>query len=375
MENRGYRRNEQMGNMGIIPNDSNSVRRRTILQEQQREEIRRRNNRNKKISERRRRKRRRQMKVLWRYACIFAAVILVIWMMSLKKGKHQTQDLFKPNQVATTESVQQDSGTLSDASAQNTVAVVSRALPDYYQKKYIIDVPTHYSSEEITDKLQNLAQQYPEFSPIVENKDQYPEALLNNLCYNPNMLDFALGYLDNLDVTDDVLEESELAADIPLFIQWDKRWGYKLYGSSVVGLVGCGPTCMAMVVTGLTKNKRTTPDVLAAYAESNGYYVYGAGTSWSFMDDVGSLYGIQAARIPISKERVMDELGQKHPIICSMNPGDFTAEGHFIVLAGLADGNKIRINDPNSIERSNMLWDYDDIESQISGMWAYQLVQ
>ena len=58
-----------------------------------------------------------------------------------------------------------------------------------------------------------------------------------------------------------------------------------------------------------------------------------------------------------------------------MNPGDFTAEGHFIVLAGLADGNKIRINDPNSIERSNMLWDYDDIESQISGMWAYQLVQ
>ena len=189
------------------------------------------------------------------------------------------------------------------------------------------------------------------------------------------MLDFALGYLDNLDVTDDVLEESELAADIPLFIQWDKRWGYKLYGSSVVGLVGCGPTCMAMVVTGLTKNKRTTPDVLAAYAESNGYYVYGAGTSWSFMDDVGSLYGIQAARIPISKERVMEELGQKHPIICSMNPGDFTAEGHFIVLAGLADGNKIRINDPNSIERSNMLWDYDDIESQISGMWAYQLVQ
>ena len=38
-----YRRNETNGNVGIISEDSEVIRRRTMLQEQQREELRRKN--------------------------------------------------------------------------------------------------------------------------------------------------------------------------------------------------------------------------------------------------------------------------------------------------------------------------------------------
>ena len=53
-----------------------------------------------------------------------------------------------------------------------------------------------------------------------------------------------------------------------------------------------------------------------------------------------------------------------------MMPGDFTTSGHFIVLSALEDG-KIRVKDPNSAERSEKLWDYETLESQIKGLWVF----
>ena len=56
-----------------------------------------------------------------------------------------------------------------------------------------------------------------------------------------------------------------------------------------------------------------------------------------------------------------------------MRPGDFTTTGHFIVLAGVEDG-KIRVNDPNSVKRSEELWDYETLEYQINNLWAYTVL-
>ena len=64
-------------------------------------------------------------------------------------------------------------------------------------------------------------------------------------------------------------------------------------------------------------------------------------------------------------------LNKGQPIICSVGPGDFTTEGHFILLEGIKD-EKIIINDPNSLKRSNKLWKYEDIESQIKNLWVFK---
>ena len=139
----------------------------------------------------------------------------------------------------------------------------------------------------------------------------------------------------------------------------------------MLAVSGCGPTALSMVIVGLTENKQATPYQVAQYAEQNGYYVEGVGSSWSMMTDIGSHFGIQGREISLDKDNIQTELESGHPIICAMRPGDFTTTGHFIVITGIKDG-QFTVNDPNSTERSNMLWDYDTLKPQISNLWAFQ---
>ena len=88
------------------------------------------------------------------------------------------------------------------------------------------------------------------------------------------------------------------------------------------------------------------------------------------MTEGAAAFGVFGQEIGLSRETVFSELESGHPIICSVRPGDFTSTGHFIVLAGAENG-KIRVNDPNSRVRSEMLWEYDRLEPQINNLWAY----
>ena len=105
---------------------------------------------------------------------------------------------------------------------------------------------------------------------------------------------------------------------------------------------------------GLTGNHNATPNKIAKYAQDNGYYLKGTGTSWSLLTEGASHFGVVGREISLSKETVCDVLKQGQPVICSVGRGDFTTEGHFIVLTGMKDG-RIKVNDPNCIHRS-CLW-------------------
>ena len=369
-----YRRIETSGNVGIIPEDSEVIRRRTILQEQQREELRRKNLKKRKEELRWRRRRKQRAKELF-CLCICVAMLVLIVALVRRGISSKKQDIFDVVAAGeTTSTEQQPDDTEPKVQATGEIAQAqSQALPNYYEKKYMVGSPAHYSMEELQTRLKNLADRYPEFQTIYDHMDQYPEALLNNLCCNPNMLDFALGYQENYDTTSGTLEASELDG-IPLFIQWDKRWGYDAYGNDVIGLSGCGPTCLSMIVIGLTKNQEATPDKLADYATEHGYYEQNSGTKWSFMDEVAAVYGVQGYYIYLSKDNMQEELSQGHPLVCAMRSGDFTSQGHFIVIAGM-EGDKFLVHDPNSIERSQQLWDYDTLQYQISAIWAFKVAE
>ena len=76
----------------------------------------------------------------------------------------------------------------------------------------------------------------------------------------------------------------------------------------------------------------------------------------------------QAAR---GRETTMAEAVQNgNPIIACVSDGDFTDGGHFIVLTGYKDG-KFSVNDPNSYINTEKWWDYDRLEGQIDGLWAF----
>ena len=81
------------------------------------------------------------------------------------------------------------------------------------------------------------------------------------------------------------------------------------------------------------------------------------------------MLGLDVIEIPLDVDRIIRNLEVGNPVVCIMGPGDFTSTGHFIVMTGYEDG-KIKVNDPNSPDRSNMLWDYDVIKDQIRNLWV-----
>lgn len=79
--------------------------------------------------------------------------------------------------------------------------------------------------------------------------------------------------------------------------------------------------------------------------------------------------GIYCQEGILNEETMALELDQKHPIVCSVLPGDFTKTGHFIILTDYEDG-KVSVLDPFS-KANTRQWVFEDIEDQIQEMWVY----
>lgn len=212
------------------------------------------------------------------------------------------------------------------------------------------------------------------YNTYKNNKAQIPEALIEFGEKYPETAEFVKNYPKhkNTSYSTDVSAEIK-QGNIPLFIQWDKRWGYRNYGSNLLALTGCGPTCMSMVVCGLTGNAKWNPYKVAKFSEEHGYYVDGQGTSWDFMTTGAELLGLTSAYGTISETYIREHLTPVTPIICSMYPGDFTYSGHFIVLTGVDANGDIILNDPNSKKNSQKHWQMDKLLPQIRSLWLYQV--
>lgn len=202
--------------------------------------------------------------------------------------------------------------------------------------------------------------------------EDYPEELIELYERNPETKDFVFSYPEEHDEDHEIdLSEYESTDTIPLFLQWDKRWGYEDYGTSIVAISGCGPTCLSMVSVYLLKDSSLDPLSLSNFSAGSGYYVEGRGTSWELMTDGAAALGLDVTEIPLDEERMISNLEVGNPIICCMGPGNFTTEGHFIVLTGYEDG-EFTVNDPNSISRSKRTWSYEEFSDEIRNIWVYR---
>ena len=200
-----------------------------------------------------------------------------------------------------------------------------------------------------------------------------PQALRDLLAKNPETLDFVMAYPGSVPETVD-LSADYIPGEIPHFLQWDPRWGYTLYGGTqiedCVGLSGCGPTALSMVIVGLTGDTRWHPGAVAVWAADHGYATESSGTLWTFMSQGSASFGLTAREVPLWEASMIQAL-HDGPIICAVGPGDFTDGGHFIVISCYKDG-YFQVLDPNSKKKSHG-WTYDELSWQINGMWNFYL--
>lgn len=201
--------------------------------------------------------------------------------------------------------------------------------------------------------------------------EEYPEILRELYTKNEEARDFVMSYFELKDKKQVIdLSEYKDSKSMPLFIQWDTRWGYLDYGGDFAAVSACGPVSLAMVGYHFTKNEELfAPDKVMKFAVDNGYRVPEVGTSWSLMTEGAKKLGLESEVIYADEALMAEKVKNGSALIMSMAPGHFTDTGHFIVVHGYKDG-KFLINDPDSVIRSNKAWSFSEFSSEIKNIWC-----
>ena len=216
-----------------------------------------------------------------------------------------------------------------------------------------------------------------EYRWLEKHADEFPSHKIEYAENNPGLIDFLYRYAfgekesSSEESGDRGLTEDEKKAYAPVLLQWDDRWGFHPYGTSVLGLTGCGPTCLAMVVDSLSEDADVTPAEAADFATKQDLYEYGVGTRWGIWSAGAAEYGLECETVSADFDTVLGELSQSAMVVCSVGPGVFTPGGHFIVIVGQEEG-KLEIRDPNNFQNSTRLWDWDEFSSQIKHCWSFK---
>lgn len=202
------------------------------------------------------------------------------------------------------------------------------------------------SGEDIEGQLKELVEKNPETRAFVEGYEDRERYLGQEIS----------------------LEEDFVSGQVPLLMQWDLRWGYEPLGESIIGLAGCGPTCLSMAYVYLTEDLEGNPREMARFCQEEGYYLK-EGTSWELWTAGVSRLGLSGEELPLDEGRMKGALGEGKLIVCSMRPGDFTTTGHYILIRGW-DENGFYVNDPNHAGNSARQWTYETLKGQIKNLWS-----
>lgn len=159
---------------------------------------------------------------------------------------------------------------------------------------------------------------------------------------------------------------SDGATQVVYYNQLDKRYASKPYGTDDIGTYGCGPTCMAMVVSSLA-SETVDPVEMACWAYENGYWCSRSGSYHSLIPGAAKEWGLPVQGCGKTEgQRIVDALSQGKLVVAIMLKGHFTSSGHFIVLRGVENG-KILVADPANYTRSQQAWDLSIILNEASG--------
>lgn len=158
------------------------------------------------------------------------------------------------------------------------------------------------------------------------------------------------------------------------YAQGDSRWGSKPYSEGTYASSACGPTSMAMILTGLLGNRYYPTEFPPKYGTKVGT------TTWDGFKTVANDYGLTVAsqtNKPGDWSKYKSEIDAGHPFIFSGNKkasgSVFTTGGHFVVSQGyIAENGQIKgiiINDPAG--KSNVYTNLDQLNNEIKQLWSF----
>jgi hypothetical protein len=107
---------------------------------------------------------------------------------------------------------------------------------------------------------------------------------------------------------------------------------------------------------------------MARYAEDNGYYLTGSGTTWELFNKGVNAFGLKSTNLQLSETAIINAVQNGNLVILNVGAGDFTTTGHYIIVTGYENG-EFTVNDPNSNINSNKKWGWETLQPQIKNLW------
>lgn len=311
------------------------------------------------VRERRRKERRKQ--AIIRCSILLAIILLLIIGLVMlisgiwkhfeeKKKNRELSEYYATSEVTTEEPV-----------AKIDDAIIARDIPADRDAALLI--------------LRKQAENDSTIQSICDSAAAMPDILLQNLAVNSELKEFTLSYPAKINIVFDGDFELEVEEnDIPLYLQFDERWGYADYSTDIIALRGAGPTALSMAYTYLKADGSQNPIRIADYATEKGYLDENGKTHWSLMTTGAETLGLKSTEMTVDKDAMIKALEDDKVLICKMLKGDFTTDESFIVIRDYKDG-FFYVNDPNSKARSEVGWDFKRLRSQIEKICALEADQ
>ena len=314
--------------------------------------------RRKKLAARERRRRERRKQAIIRCSILLAIVILLIVglvMIISSIGKH-FEEKKKARELS-------EYYATSEVTTEEPVANIDEAITAK-------EIPTDRAAALAI--LEPLAEDDSTMQSICDSAAALPDILLQHLAVNSELKDFTLSYPAMINIVfDGEFEVDVPEGEVPLFLQFDKSWGYADYSTDIIALRGAGPTALSMAYTYLKSDGTKNPIKVADFATEKGYLDENGKTHWTLMTEGAKELGLKSTEIDIDKEAMIEALEDDQLLICMVSKGDFTTDEHFIVIRDYKDG-FFYVNDPNSAARSKVGWDFKRLRGQIEKMCALE---
>lgn len=168
---------------------------------------------------------------------------------------------------------------------------------------------------------------------------------------------------------DDMVEQG-----VPLYMQWDQRWGYMQYLDGPMGTKGCCPTCLSMVHSAFNQTTLMSPYFVALLAAESGYCDPENGTYGEFVEYFAQHVGFDYAEVDVTAvDGAANALNNDWVLVCNLAPGDFTDVGHYVLITGWADDGTVHVNDPYTTANNEQSWPLATVVFECNSMYALRV--
>lgn len=214
---------------------------------------------------------------------------------------------------------------------------------------------------------------------ITEHEEFYPQFVLDYFYSNPDELEFVRNYPDLKDSYASMsYTEDELNGQIPILYMFDPRWAYEVIDNQFyIKDNGCESVSLTMAYVGLIGKTDLDPIKIAYIASDIGALGTFGGITAEKTAELCKEIGLTSVEYCF-----VDENGQKnesadinemksildrgHVILAGMI-GD-TFGNHALLITGYS-GDEFTIHDPANSEKTERMWQFDELDSQMHYMW------